>query len=127
MKMFKVYHSKNWALNSMLHFDDVELFNPHKDDYKVVAVVACDAVGETFQLTNHITEEWWNNENVCLIEKSRSTSVGDVVEDTKTGELWLCCSVGWKKVEWNMDLKSNDLWWIKYGKMVADRSNAMNR
>ena len=112
-KKFKVYHTKCWALNSLLHFD-IKTFNPHKDDYKVVAEVETDALGNVFGLTNHIEYEWWKNEGVTLIEESRSTSVGDVVEDGN-GQLWICASVGWEKVEWNENLKSEDAWWKENG------------
>ena len=113
--MKKVYHAKNFSLNSLLHFDDVEIYNPFKEDYELVAVVNCEHVGETFQLTNSIERGWWENEEVCFVKDAdgaRSTSVGDLVED-ESGKLFLCCSIGWKEVVWNSGLKSNDPWWLK--------------
>lgn len=101
--MFKIYHSKNWELNSQLHFLNCEFYVAHKDLYDHVANVDCDSVGQTFQLTNHIDFSWWENEGVTLIKESRSTSVGDVVEDTETDKLWLCCGVGWQEVSWTDD------------------------
>lgn len=115
---FKVYHTKTWALNSLLHFKTV-CFKPHKDDYKLVAEVECDALGETFELTNHIHQEWWKNDGVKLINESRSTSVGDVVVD-ENGTVYLCESVGWKETEWNKQLKSDDIWWKKNNKRYND-------
>jgi hypothetical protein len=97
--MYKIYHTKDWNLNSKLHFDN-KGYVPKKDDYQLVALVDCNAVGETFELTNHIDTEWWNNEAVTLIKESRSTSVGDLVED-ENGKLWLCAMIGWEEVRWN--------------------------
>jgi len=104
--MFKIYHSKKWELNSQLHFLNCEFYVVHPDLYIHVADVDCKAVGETFQLTNHIDNDWWENDKVELIglPKHRSTSVGDVVEDMETGKLWLCCGVGWQQVSWTDDL-----------------------
>ena len=109
--MFRVYHTKDWNLNSKLHFPELDFkdgFTPSKKDYKPVALVNCDSVEKAFYYTNHIESEWWDHFTVTLIEKSRSTSVGDIVENTKTCELFLCMSVGWKKIEWNkkVDLTS---------------------
>lgn len=36
-------------------------------------------LGRAFQLTNHIDQEWWLNEDVTLVKESRSTSVGDIL------------------------------------------------
>jgi hypothetical protein len=100
---FRVYHTKDWEINSNLHFvkKDVirEHYRPDPDQYKLVAIVECDALGSTFPLTNHIDREWWLNDGVQLVEESRSTSIGDVVED-ENGQVFLCCSVGWEEVSW---------------------------
>ena len=98
--MFKVYHTKNWELNTMLHFE-TDSYEPKKEDYKLVAIVDCEEFGDTFRLTNHIDTEWWNNKEVeCIGEEThRSTSVGDLVED-EDGNLHLCASIGWEKVNW---------------------------
>ena len=76
--------------------------NPHKDDYDHVANVHCLDLGQTFQFTNHIDKAWWEHLNVDMVKESRSTSVGDVVED-ENGKLWLCASVGWEEVEWTTE------------------------
>jgi hypothetical protein len=54
-------------------------------DYAHVADVEVDshwtfdrALEIAFAATNHIDRPWWENENVSLLRKSRSTSVGDV-------------------------------------------------
>lgn len=118
-KKFKVYHSKNWTLNTLLHFQQ-EGFNPHRDDYEHVANVHVLALGDTFQFTNHIDKPWTEHLNVeALKENPRSTSVGDVVVD-ESGKVWLCASVGWEEVKWNTDLKSNDVWWMRNAKRYQD-------
>jgi hypothetical protein len=115
---YKVYHTKNWALNTLLHFN-IENFNPHMADYKIVADVHVDSIGPVFQFTNHIDHAWQENVEVTAYDKkARSTSVGDVVEDPN-GQLWICASVGWEKVEWNNNLKSDDAWWKENGERYA--------
>ncbi len=52
-------------------------------------VLPLDTVlGWAFDLTNHVDQNWWENEKVKLLKQSRSTSVGDVMilEDEKKTE-----------------------------------------
>ena len=106
--MFKVYHTKDFMLNSLLHFD-VDGYVPDKDDYKEVAVVDCNELGNVFELTNHIDHAWTENpECKVLSEKCRSTSVGDLVYDRKN-KLYMCDSIGWEEVEWMSDESADSL------------------
>ena len=111
--MKKVYHTKSFSLNTLLTFN-TKAYLPFKEDYELVAVVNCESVNQVFDLTNTFDENvWWKKEGVCFVKDAdgqRSTSVGDLVED-EDGQLWLCCSMGWSKVEWNVGLKSDDPWW----------------
>ena len=70
-------------------------------DYEKVAFVRApiepEGLENVFHDTNHIDHEWWENESVTLVKKSRSTSVEDVVISSD-GKVFLCCSVGWKEV-----------------------------
>lgn len=63
-----------------------------------VAEVDTDDADEAFQLTNHIDSSWLENEKVKpLVEKARSTSVGDVLV---TGKKTLVCeAVGWREMK----------------------------
>jgi hypothetical protein len=98
VKKFKVYHSKDWSLNSLLHFN-TKNYVADKDYYVLVAVVHCCKLGDTFMFTNHIDKPWFEHMNVKVVQESRSTSVGDVVED-EDGQLWVCAGCGWEKTEW---------------------------
>lgn len=113
-KKFFVFHTKSWALNTMLHFDDEGTFKPHMEDYKHVASVFASDIEEVFRDTNHIDREWWENENVILVEKSRSTSVGDVIVDNKLN-VFVCAGCGWNKVKWDVRPKSECPWWKENG------------
>lgn len=116
---FTVYHTKSWALNSLLHLG-IGGFRPHKHDYKMVATVECGSLGEVFRLTNHINHSWTENEGVFAVsEKVRSTSVGDVVID-EGGNLFVCASCGWEQLSWNHRDKKRDIWWAKNGKRYLD-------
>jgi len=109
---FKVYHAKEWSLNSDLHFIDDEKFceknfpywvggyKPIVNNYKIVADVETDCIGNVFQLTNHIDHSWQENQEViAYTDKARSTSVGDLIEDENC-QLWMVASCGFEKVEW---------------------------
>lgn len=65
------------------------------NEYELVAEVDTDNIDKAFELTNHIHCEWWENEGVKLVKKSRSTSVGDVIEINR--EWFVCENVGWRK------------------------------
>ena len=54
-------------------------------------------ISQAFMLTNSINDAWWNNENVDVVEKSRSTSVGDkVLINNKTFEYLIS---GYKEIK----------------------------
>ncbi len=114
---FRVYHSKDWDLNSKLHFvkeedafrknldDSFSVFNKDgyvtefsRYDYEIVAEVECEDKNQVFQLTNTIDDYWWNNDEVTALKtKTRSTSVGDIVEDVENNKFWMVLGLGWKK------------------------------
>ena len=109
---FKVYHAKEWSLNSDLHFVDSAKINPHWEggykpivsNYRMVAEVKCDSLGMVFQLTNHIDSAWQENEGVkSFAKKARSTSVGDLIED-ENGKLHMVAGIGFEEVEWYMGM-----------------------
>jgi hypothetical protein len=64
------------------------------DDYELVAKVDTISPDTAYELTNHIDIEWWDNNGVELVKKSRSTSMGDVIEID--GKAYLCEAIGWK-------------------------------
>ena len=78
----------------------------YPEGYRIVAVVTHDApenltdeqlAAFAFMETNHIDTTWWENDSVTLQEKSRSTSVGDVV--SVRGRVLRCMNAGWALVE----------------------------
>ena len=85
MATAKVYHaiSPTWD----------ETRQPFPTSYELVAVVECESLGEVFEKTNHIDHPWHENEGVTCVKRSRSTSVGDVVEFD--GKRYLCAACGW--------------------------------
>jgi hypothetical protein len=101
---FMVYHATpEHFRNAMLAaYDGI---TPTTLDLCFVAVarVRAEAVGHTFQLTNHgvpgQADNWTRNPEVVDLftpaERTRSTSVGDVVKDESTGECYVCLPTGW--------------------------------
>ncbi|HQN17583.1 MAG TPA: hypothetical protein PKV86_00525 [Syntrophobacteraceae bacterium] len=68
-----------------------------QDDYALVAQVCCRALGEVFNLTNHIDKPWQQNDGVQEVNpqmKKRSTSVGDVVLWDDKGVYYLVANLG---------------------------------
>ncbi len=61
------------------------------DDYRLVAKVEASAIGEVFQLTNHIHSNWTDNMEAVSIPTGvnrlelRSTSVGDIIAAVNPG------------------------------------------
>lgn len=92
---FKVYHTKDFRLNTMLMFSDNP--KPNFKDYKLVASVNCEDLETAYMLTNHIDSEWWNSDRVACVEKSRSTSVGDIIEDFE-GNRFMVASLGFTRL-----------------------------
>lgn len=86
---FKVYHANNPNFGFGEHPEFGE------DTFTHVANVECDRHGEVFRLTNHIDDDWGNNKGVeALVERRRSTSVGDVVVG-EDGTRYRCEMMGW--------------------------------
>ena len=80
MKDFIVYHKID------TDFRDAPAEMIYKE-YELVARVKCETLDDAFRLTNHIDDDWSMNTEVVWFKEpvSRSTSVGDVILDLKTG------------------------------------------
>jgi len=105
--MIKVLHNKNF-LNFALCFDEKELLekitNMPMTDLTEVAHVDTDNLDEAFRLTNHIDSDWSTNEKVATIAKSRSTSVGDILQ--LNGQFWMVANIGFVKIPARKKTKS---------------------
>lgn len=92
---FTVWHAKHPT------FGRTDILFTHENFEKVAVVQAID-LDTVFRLTNHIESDWTLHQQVTPAEgrngqNTRSTSVGDVVEDENGGH-FLCDPVGWKKL-----------------------------
>jgi hypothetical protein len=65
--------------------------------YKEVAHVEAKSLEEVYFKTQHLDTVWWHNPCVKAIDMSRSTSVGDIIQDEK-GDLWAVAMAGFAKV-----------------------------
>ena len=71
-------------------------------EYHAVAVVETDERDIAFRLTNHIEDDWTENKQngiTVLPGSHRSTSVGDIMEETETGAMYVVAPMGFVKVE----------------------------
>ena len=67
-------------------------------EYSKVAVVEGD-LDDAYADTQHINENWKLNANVTALPGNhRSTSVGDILEDNRTGEMYVVASIGFTKM-----------------------------
>ena len=100
--IFKVYH----RIEPTFRVDASHVHNFFKPEvirdkfYRHVANVQCDELGQVFELTNHVDQNWTLNMHVDSIgtEPKRSTSVGDVVVDN-AGLIYICAPTGWIQVK----------------------------
>lgn len=63
-----------------------------------VATVTCESHEDVFRLMNHITDYWWNNEEVEKVHEDRSMCVGDILLENN-GRAWYCNSIGWVQID----------------------------
>jgi pectate lyase len=79
--MIKVYHNPNFhgcRMNVTQENADIILKN---DTLTLVAEVETDSLEDAYQLTNNIENSWVENEKVTAkVDRGRSTSMGDVLE-----------------------------------------------
>ncbi len=102
--MFTVFHvdpdkmlnaGKLWGIHA-----DLETWTDHSDWFTKMAVVECDTPEQAFELTNHIDSPWPHNKEIRWIKDPvvRSTSVGDVLVDTRTDKVYLVASIGFEEI-----------------------------
>jgi len=69
-------------------------------DVEVAAeMLSVDALEVAFASTNHIHDDWSNNDNVSnVVGTPRSSMVGDIFVIPSRGESWACKMSGWANV-----------------------------
>jgi hypothetical protein len=97
--MYKVYHRQ--PLYPGLVFLDQEAHLPAilgwPSNYRAVARVEADSLEEVFARTQHLETAWWHNPGVKALEISRSTSIGDIIQNEQ-GDLFAVTMTGFAKV-----------------------------
>jgi len=96
-KGITVYHNPHFLDLSFTYKDIAEKVKAHISDLEEVAIVNTDSLDTAFRQTNNIDKPWFDNEDVQVIKKSRSTSVGDVME--LNDELYVVAPVGFEKIK----------------------------
>ena len=85
----------------VFHKIDSDYWTPSKEfvakEFRAVAEVETDDLDKAFNLTNTIEVGWWENAGVkALVDRTRSTSIGDVME--RDGEFFTVDRIGFKKI-----------------------------
>ena len=97
--MYKIYHRQ--PLYPGLVFSDQEPLSADTLDwpasYQEVAQVEAKSLEEAYFKTQHLEFAWWHNRGVKATQMSRSTSVGDVIQDEQN-ELWAVAATGFVKI-----------------------------
>ena len=97
--MYTIYHRQ--PLYPGLVFSDQDPLPAAKIDwpasYQEVAQVAAESLAEAYLKTQHLETAWWHNRGVKATQLSRSTSVGDVIQDERD-VLWVVAATGFVKL-----------------------------
>ncbi len=86
----------------VFHRIDSDYWTPAKrfveKEFRAVAEVETVDLEKAFNLTNTIEHYWWENAGVkALVDRTRSTSIGDVME--MNGEYFTVDRIGFKKID----------------------------
>jgi len=94
MPLFQVFHHDP-TLSRHLAFRE-DAFKLWPLGYRRVAVVEAPELGAVFELTNHIDSNWTEGPAVVTLDdpRARSTSVGDVILDTRSDYLFGVAGIG---------------------------------
>jgi hypothetical protein len=77
--------------------------------YQEVARVEASSLEEVYFKTQHLESPWWHNRGVQALQISRSTSVGDVIQEDQAlresqamrdeqGNLWAVATIGFVRL-----------------------------
>jgi hypothetical protein len=72
------------------------------ENYEKTATVDVHSLDEVYAKTQHLHRPWWKNNRVTAFGiAARSTSIGDIVQDTDS-RLWVVASFGFEKLAGNL-------------------------
>ena len=71
-------------------------------EYHLVARVKAENIEEAYAKTQHIDNAWHDNLDVETIRYSRSTSIGDVIQD-ESGGFWVVASFGFTELTGHLE------------------------
>ncbi len=97
--IFTIYHRIRLYSGSGIHGDQSanasQLGWP--DEYHLVARVKAADLEEAYAKTQHIDYSWHDNPDIETIRFSRSTSIGDVIQD-ESSRFWVVASFGFSEL-----------------------------
>ena len=101
MACYSVYHARDPM--QMVYHDEAQWYQDRESHYQHVADVEASVeekpLEQVFALTNHTECNWTANAAVVWHDTTmplRSTSVGDIVTCTSTGQSWMIMAYGFK-------------------------------
>ena len=115
MPQYLVYHNENFI---EYHFNPTHKGRIKWQNLKLVCKVNAPNLEIVFRLTNHIDYSWWRNKGIVWWRPSRSTSVGDVIQDMETELYYSVEPMGFKEI---------NPWWIGAHMLEKDMPNEPQR
>ncbi|MBL7163237.1 MAG: hypothetical protein ISS57_11570 [Anaerolineales bacterium] len=102
--IFTIYHRKMMYAGSEIRgdqpIDASQLGWPI--EYHLVARIKAKNIEEAYAKTQHIDNAWHDNPDVETIRFSRSTSIGDVIQD-ESGRFWVVASFGFTELDGHLE------------------------
>lgn len=97
MKEFAVYQlpDTNPKIRDM-YFMKAHEIEAMSDEYEFVAAVKAETLDDVFRIGNFVVEE--DRDSIAVIDKMRSISVGDIIENVYTSEAWVVAPYGFKSI-----------------------------
>lgn len=93
-----LFYEKN---GKIFNFNDVLATFNNGDTYEYVANVFTDTLEEVYESTQTFRMYWFERQNVELVVDRaglRSVSVGDIIVDTETGNVYVVADFGFDKL-----------------------------
>jgi hypothetical protein len=106
--MYKVFHHQPLYPGMVFQENDSLIASEidWPDCYQEVALVDVDDLEEVYLKTQHLEKPWWLSPSVSVVNLSRSTSVGDVIQD-ENGTLWVVAAIGFVKLAQQKNSKAH--------------------
>ena len=97
--MITVWHNQAFLAFSLAqYFPNSKNSAIEPQNLITVAMVRTDSLGSAYEAVQHHETSWHDNSDIIVLEKSRSTSIGDVLQKDD-GSCWVVDRQGFKEID----------------------------